>query len=103
MAALGYRYAEQLFSGSVGGDDEVFAEGVVDRAEKAQRRLPRAETIAVPAAGGCDMPPARPIRFRGEVDRVCFDTTAEVQLLDGAAGPLWVQRRGSRSVVVWSP
>lgn len=34
---------------------------------------------------------------------MCFDTTAEVQLLDGAADPLWVQRRNSRSVVVWNP
>jgi len=54
MAALGYRYPEQLFSGSVGGDDEVLAEGVVDRAEKAQWRLFRAAAIAGPAAGGSD-------------------------------------------------
>lgn len=44
-----------------------------------------------------------PIRFRGEVDRVYFDTAADVQLLDGAADPLWVQRHDSRSVVVWNP
>lgn len=45
----------------------------------------------------------QPIRFRGEVDRVYFDTAADVQLLDGSAEPLWVQRHGSQSVVIWNP
>lgn len=44
-----------------------------------------------------------PVRFSGEVDRVYFDTTADVQLLDGSGEPLWVQRRNSQSVVVWNP
>src|SRR5690606_7298201 len=44
-----------------------------------------------------------PVRFSGEVDRVDFDTTADVQLLDGSGEPLWVQRRNSQAVVVWNP
>ena len=44
-----------------------------------------------------------PIQISGEIDRVYFDTAVDVQLLDGSAEPLWVQRRNSRSVVVWNP
>ncbi|PRB76163.1 D-hexose-6-phosphate mutarotase [Pseudomonas sp. MYb185] len=44
-----------------------------------------------------------PIRFSGELDRVYFDTAADVQLIDASAEPLWVQRRNSQSVVVWNP
>ena len=39
----------------------------------------------------------------GEVDRVYFDTDAEMQLSDGAGPPLLVQRGGSESVVIWNP
>lgn len=44
-----------------------------------------------------------PIQVEREVDRVYFDTDADVQLSDGTGCPLLVQRGGSRSVVVWNP
>lgn len=43
------------------------------------------------------------LQVGGEVDRVYFDTDAEVQLSDGAGPPLLVQRGGSESVVIWNP
>ncbi|RYD47135.1 MAG: D-hexose-6-phosphate mutarotase [Verrucomicrobiaceae bacterium] len=44
------------------------------------------------------------IRITGETDRVYFDTTAAVEIIDPSLGRrIFIEKSGSRSTVVWNP
>lgn len=46
---------------------------------------------------------AGPVTFHGEVDRIYYGHQSPVQLDDGSAHYLLVEREGSNSLVVWNP